>query len=324
MSEIFPWHEEAWQRIKQRIAAGRLAHGLLLIGPAGTGIEHFARQLAETLLGSEYSPRARALLEAGSHPDLLLLEPPEPGKAIRVEAVRELIEFLNLTPQYGEQKVAIILQAESMNRHAANSLLKTLEEPPSHSQLILVSQQPALLPVTIRSRCQKLELTPQTGTQTEAWLRQQLDDSQVDTGLLLAVADNAPLAACELSAETGLPLRNQVVDDLVTLTHEHADAVAIADRWNKAGALAVYAWLYRLCRDLVRCRLLGSEAVVNRDLKQQLSHLTADRSLRQVIDYYDLVLRNYNLLTGHYSPNTAVLLEDFILHWQGVLESKVQ
>ena len=322
MSDIYPWHENAWQQINQRIAAGRLAHGLLFTGPAGTGTGQFARQLAETLLGADDKPRARALLDAGSHPDLRVLEPPEPGKAIRVEAVREMIEFLSLTPQYGDRKVAIILQAESMNRHAANSLLKTLEEPPSHSQLILVSQQPVLLPITIRSRCQKLELAPHTGTQTEAWLRQQLDDSQADAGLLLAVSGNAPLAACELSGETGLPLRNELIEDLVTLSGGHADTVAIADRWNKAGALAVYAWLYRLCCDLVRCRLLGPEAVANRDLKQQLSHLTADRSLRQVIDYYDLVMRNYHLLTGPYSPNAAVLLEDFILHWQGVLEKK--
>ncbi|MDZ7735961.1 MAG: DNA polymerase III subunit delta' C-terminal domain-containing protein [Gammaproteobacteria bacterium] len=302
--------------------AGRLAHGLLLIGPAGSGTDHFAWRLAETLLKVDDNPRARVMLNAGSHPDLLVLEPPEPGKAIRVEAVRELIDFLNLTPQYGDQKVAIILASESMNRHAANSLLKTLEEPPGHSQLILVSQQPALLPVTIRSRCQKLELTPYTGERTENWLREQLADPQADAGLLLAVSGNAPLIACELAGERGLSLRNRLVDDLVALTDQRADAVSMADQWNKAGALAVYTWLYRLCCDLVRYRLLGSEAVANRDLQQQLSHLTAGRSLRQVIDYYDLVIKNYYLLTGPYSPNSGVLLEDFILHWQGIVENR--
>lgn len=322
MTDMYPWHETAWHQVRQRIAAGRLAHGLLLIGPSGTGADQFARQLAETLLQAEDNSRAQALLDAGSHPDLRILEPPEPGKAIRVEAVRELIDFLNLTPQYGEVKVAIIQQAESMNRHAANSLLKTLEEPPSHSQLILVSQQPALLPVTIRSRCQKLELTPHTGARTETWLREQLADSDADAGLLLAVAGNAPLAACELSTETGLPLRDRILDDLAALHDDRIDAVTVAERWNKAGALTVYGWLYRLCCDLVRCRLLGSESVANRDRQQQLSHLTSDRSLRQVIDYYDLVMRNYHLLTGPYSPNAAVLLEDFILHWQGVMEKK--
>ncbi len=321
MTSVLPWQEDAWRQVTQRRDAGRLAHGLLLIGPAGAGVEQFARQLTAMLLGAPANQRASTLLDAGSHPDLQVLEPPEPGKAIKVEAVRELIEFLNLTPQYGQLKVAVILAAESMNRYAANSLLKTLEEPPAHSQLILVSQQPALLPVTIRSRCQKLELSPRTGPATEAWVRDQLNDPEADAGLLLAIAGQAPLAACELSGEQGLPLRDRILEDLSALNERHSDAVTVADQWNKTGAQVVYAWLHRLCGDFVRCHLLGPEAVANRDRQQQISHLTAHRSLRQVIDYYDRAIKNYYLLTGPYSPNSAVLLEDFILHWQGIGEN---
>lgn len=318
---IFPWHEAAWQQIEQRLSGGRFAHGLLLVGPAGSGADQFARQLAARLLLAGESERARQLLDAGSHPDLMAVEPEEEGKAIKVEAIRALIEFLNLTPQYGSRKIAVIQSAEAMNRNAANTLLKTLEEPPAQSQLILVSQQPGLLPVTIRSRCQKLDLTPYTGEQTRAWLSQHLDDPGADTALLLAIAGNAPLAACELSGELGLPLRNRLLDDLAALQQKRTDVVAVAEQWNKAGAVAVYTWLYRLACDFVRCRVLGAGAVINHDRQQQLSHLTAGCSLRQVIDYHDLVSRNYRLLTGPFSPNTLVLLEDFILRWQGTVEN---
>jgi len=318
VSAVLPWQEHAWQLLTQRRDAGRLAHGLLLTGPAGAGTEQFARHLAGLLLGADEHQRANTLLEAGSHPDLQVLEPPEPGKAIKVEQVRDLIEFLNLTPQYGEVKVAVILSAEAMNRHAANSLLKTLEEPPSHSQLVLVSHQPALLPVTIRSRCQKLELTPRTGPETEAWVREQVQDSRIDAGLLLAIAGQAPLTACELAGDEGLTLRNRVLDDLTALDEKSQDAVTLADQWNKLGVHAIHEWLYRLCTDFIRCRLLGADAVANQDRGEQISHLTAHRSLRQLIDYYDRTVNNQYLLTGPYSPNSAVLLEDFILHWQGL------
>ena len=315
---VLPWQEPAWQLVTQRRDAGRLAHGLLLTSPIGTGAEQFARELAGLLLAAADSERGRTLLEAGTHPDLQLLEPPEPGKAIKVESVRELIEFLNLTPQYGDLKVAIILAAEAMNRHAANSLLKTLEEPPAHSQLVLVSHQPALLPVTIRSRCQKLELTPRTGPDTEAWVREQVTDSQADPRLLLAIAGQAPLTACELAGEEGLTLRNRVLDDLTALDEKNRDVVSLTEQWNKLGVQAVHEWLYRLCTDFVRCRLLGPSSLANQDREEQISRLTAYRSLRQLIDYYDRTVNNQHLLTGPYSPNSAILLEDFILHWQGL------
>lgn len=321
-SDIYPWQQPAWERLQQRASEQRLAHGLLLTGPAGAGVETFARSLAASLLAVDSSERSRALLGAGSHPDLLMVAPEETGKAVKVDAIRELIEFVSLTAQYGSRKVAVILNAEAMNRHAANMLLKTLEEPPPQSQLILVSSQPALMPITIRSRCQMIDLTPVTSAQTEHWLREQLGDSKADPALLLAIAGQAPLAASELDNEHGLPLRDQLLNDLAELKAMRADAVAVAEQWNKVDAVKIYSWLYRLTRDLVRCLVLGQGAVINQDQVRRLASLTAGLSLRQVMNYHDLVIKNYRLLTGPTNPNSAVLLEDFILHWQGIVESQ--
>lgn len=321
-NDIYPWHRSAWKRLQQGVAAGRLAHGLLLTAPAGAGAETFARQFAASLLDAAGSERSAALLAAGSHPDLMIQQPAEAGKAIKVDAIRELIEFVSLTAQYGARKVAVILEAEALNRHAANMLLKTLEEPPAQSQLILVSAQPALLPITIRSRCQVTDLTPVMDDRAEQWLQQETGGKQADSGLLLAIAGQAPLAARELTSEDGLPLRDQLIADLADLRASRSDVVAVAERWNKAGALAVYRWLYRLTRDLVRCRVLDAGAAINRDQAQRIASLTAGLSLRQVINYHDLVIKNYRLLTGPTNPNSAVLLEDFILHWQGTVETQ--
>lgn len=322
MTECYPWQQAAWQQFEQRVEAGRLAHGLLLAGPDGSGTTDFARQMAEHLLGADADDRARTLLGAGSHPDLQILQPPEAGKAIRVDAVRVLINFLSLTTQYGRYKVAIIQPAEAMNRHAANTLLKTLEEPPAQSVLILVSGQPARLPVTIRSRCQILDLTPRIGAATIEWLRHEMPDDKADPEKLLAAADAAPLAALALSEEGGLALRDQLLDDLVALERDRADPMATAERWTRAGAAAVYIWLYRLTRDMVRYRLLGMQGIINQDAGRAFRDLTANRSLRQVMNIHDLVIKNNHLLTGPYSPNEAALLEDFIFNWLGAAETE--
>lgn len=322
MTGCFPWQRAAWQHFQQRIDAGRLAHGLLLTGPEGSGTGEFARQMAACLLGADVDDRMQSMLDAGSHPDLQVLQSPEEGKAIRVDAVRELIDFLNLTAQYGRYKVAIIEPAEAMNRHAANTLLKTLEEPPARSLLILVSGQPARLPVTIRSRCQKLDLTPHSGPETIQWLQQNMTNEQADPAVLLAIADSAPLAALDLSEEQGLALRDQLIADLQALDRSEADPVTTAEQWGRADTDKVYAWLYRLTRDMVRYRLLGTEGMINRDAGHALRDLTAKRNLRQLIKNHDLVIKNYNLLTGHYSPNTAALLEDFIFNWLGLAEDE--
>lgn len=317
----YPWQQQAWQQLMRALDNGRFPHALLLTAPAGAGGEAFAEALVARLLEADGNDRMQTLLEAGTHPDQVWLEPEEAGKAIKVDAIRKLIDFVNLTAQYGHYKVAVIQPAEAMNRSAANSLLKTLEEPPPQCVLILVSRQPALLPITIRSRCQRLDLTPGTDPATVDWLRER--SGQPDPALLLAIAGGAPLAACELADEQGLPLRDRLIADLEALGQGKVDPVNVAGQWVKLEPLQVYRWLYSLTRDLVRCRMSGPETVVNRDQGQRLQRLTHGRSLRQVVNIYELVIKNYNLLTGPYSPNAVVLLEDFIFSWQDQLLTEV-
>lgn len=314
MNAPYPWQQQAWQRLMQALDGGRFPHALLLTAPAGAGSEAFAEALVSRLLGADADSRGRALLDAGTHPDQIWLEPGEPGKAIKVDAVRGLIDFVNLTTQYGHYKVAVILPAETMNRSAANSLLKTLEEPPSECVLILISRQPALLPITIRSRCQRLDLTPDADPATLAWLRDQT--GQPDPGALLSISGGAPLAACELDKERGLPLRDRLLEGLETLQGASADPVGLAAQWAKLDPLLVYQWLYSLTRDLVRCRVSGPNALINRDQGMRLQALSNDRTLRQLVNIYELVIKNYNLLAGPYNPNATAILEDFILSWQ--------
>ena len=153
MVNLFPWQVAQWQLYEHAIANNRLAHALLLSGPAGMGKNRFANFLAASLLCNAPDEhlypcnqcKSCTLYNAGNHPDINYIQPEDEGKQIRVELIRELIEFINLKSQYERYKIAIIDPAEAMNRSAANTLLKTLEEPPALSMLILVSHRPELL-----------------------------------------------------------------------------------------------------------------------------------------------------------------------------------
>ncbi|HBB79504.1 MAG TPA: DNA polymerase III subunit delta', partial [Pseudomonas sp.] len=152
----------AWQAGLWQLLAGRQqhAHAYLLHGPAGIGKRDFAERLMALLLcqrpsleGACGACRGCQLLAAQTHPDHYILEPEEVDKAIRVDQVRDLVDFITQTAQLGGRKVVLLEPAEAMNINAANALLKSLEEPAGNTVLLLVSHQPSRLLPTLKSRC---------------------------------------------------------------------------------------------------------------------------------------------------------------------------
>jgi len=150
-------------------AAGRLAHAYLFVGPEGIGKKRVAVALAKALLcrdrdgdtldacGTCASCRP---LETGSHPDFSLLVRPENKHELPIDMVRELTRWISLKPAQSNRKVAVVDDADTMSIPAANSFLKTLEEPPPGSMLILVAVEVDQLLPTILSRCQVLRFGP--------------------------------------------------------------------------------------------------------------------------------------------------------------------
>jgi DNA polymerase III delta' subunit len=179
----YPWTHAQWTQLHQRRQQQRLPHALLLAGPPGLGKADFARDLAQSLLCEQPTAagmacqhcRSCARFTATTHPDFLVVEPEEPGKAIKVDQVRDLISQFALASHQGGYRIAIVQPAEQMNLAAANSLLKTLEEPPADSLILLISARPSLLPATILSRCQRLEFAPPAHELALAWLNKQHD-----------------------------------------------------------------------------------------------------------------------------------------------------
>lgn len=244
MNAFAPWQQRAYQRAVDALDSGRMAHALLICGPAQLGKRAVAERLTRRVLCR--TPDARGepcgtcrscqLMEAGTHPDfsnvsfIMNKEGTRLRTEIVIEQVRELSARLALTPQYANGQVAIVAPADAMNQASCNALLKTLEEPQSARLLWLVSADPARLPATIRSRCQRLELRLPPRGEALAWLHAAGHGEPAAADALDAARGHPGLADTWLR-EGGLQLRRGVVDDLSRLSRGDASAVATAQRW---------------------------------------------------------------------------------------------
>ena len=238
--EFSPWQQRAYDQAVAALDTGRLGHGLLICGPAGLGKRAVAERLAQHVLaGGDPTARIRnaQLIAAGTHPDLHVVSfvPTKDGSKLRTEIVieqmRELSQKLSLTPQYGAAQVAIVDPADSINRAACNALLKTLEEPAAGRYLWLISAQPARLPATIRSRCQRLEFKLPPHDEALAWLRTQ-GHSAKDADEALEAARGHPGLADQWLREGGLVLRKAVAGDLDKLERGEIAVIETAQRWT--------------------------------------------------------------------------------------------
>ncbi|MBK1686344.1 DNA polymerase-3 subunit delta' [Rubrivivax gelatinosus] len=208
--------------------AHQRGHALLLHGAAGVGTLHFAVALAQSWLceGHDGHPRPACgrcpschLVQSKLHPDLLVLMPetarqahawpfpgdkPEdegkkkPSRQIRIDEIRHAIDWVARTTSRGRGKVVVLHPAEAINLQAANALLKTLEEPPAGTRLLLGAGDPQHMLPTVRSRCHRVALAAPPTEQARDWLAGQ---GVAEPEVLLAAAAGRPLDAQALAKD---------------------------------------------------------------------------------------------------------------------------
>ena len=164
-SELLPWMTEEYEQLKSLHANNKLAHAYLFGGQQGLGKQFLASHFARNLLCSDVSDKQPCgqcrdceLIEAGTHPDLKLIQP-ENSNEIKIDQIRQVIEFVQQTSQRGGYQIVIIRPAEAMNINSANALLKIIEEPNDNTFFILIHNSNENILSTLKSRCLNFKIS---------------------------------------------------------------------------------------------------------------------------------------------------------------------
>lgn len=308
-----PWQHEQWSRVQRQREAGQLPHALLLAGPPAVGKRQFARAFGAAQLCLQPTAggaacgqcRGCALLLAGTHPDLLWVQPEETGKAVKIDQVRAVVEFMAQTAQQGGRKLVVVEPAEAMNRNAANALLKTLEEPTANALLMLVTDAPGRLLPTIRSRCQRLDFPVPPDAVVREWLAlRNADAGRVERAL--SEAGGRPLLASDLLDGPGFDWRNELTGEFAGALSGQQSALAVAERWQAHGWLDLLQWLHSRLAAALRTSQAAAPAADQ--AVQQLAQVQP-AALFALLDQLGALI---NQTLAGTNPNRQLALECFL------------
>jgi len=308
-----PWLESLVQSWQSGQLQGRPPHAVMITGAAGTGKRSAAAWLARQHLNlAPIDPLPQYPLHIPQHADMRWITTPADKHSIGIEQIRALVGELSLTSYAGGGKVAVIEPADVMTTNAANSLLKTLEEPPGDTLLILVADRLGRLPATVYSRCQRLGVRLPTESEGLAWL-QRIQPGVTWQGILQG-AGNAPLAA--LKGQERIDDTDAMANDFVAVAEGQAAPLQVAAKWAKYEPEFVFGWLSRQVQTCIVRTIAGESGGVSAVLGDSVLR-RIDR--RNLFCYLDIINKLRGQPAGSY--NVQLTLECLLIDWSEGLQT---
>lgn len=321
MSEVAPqapsWFAPAQTEVRAAFAAQRLAHGLLIHEDPGVGGLELARWIAQ-LINCRESSRAPCgacqecrWISADQHPDVRRLSPEGDSTQILIQSVRDLAADLALTSHGRGYKVAIISPAEAMNPFAANALLKTLEEPPARTILLLVTSQPSRLLPTLRSRCSRLRVVGPPREIAARWLERTRGPGPWLEAL--AATGSGPFALMDADPAVLAQLRGDTFTALRDIASGDVQPPALAERWARGDLATRLACLESWVTD----RILGAVAPTRGPSEMRgATHLPGGGLHSNICHLFELsdAIRDMRKL-AHTSVNKTMAVESLLWRW---------
>ncbi len=322
---IYPWQENIWRQLV--LQPRGQPNALLLKGRSGIGKLDFARVLSQYLLCEDRLPSAPCgkcqgclWFVNGTHPDFRLLEPTafseqeqetdvgektrpaekKTGNQITVEQIRYLDDFTNLTSHRNGYKIILIHPAEAMNKHAANAILKTLEEPPGNTLFILVSHKPQRLLPTIISRCRSMAMPVPDREAALKWLELQKVN---EPDIALAQSGYAPLSALEIGIRETQEQRKEFLQQISVAK---LNPLLLAESALQYPLSDIINWLQKWICDLIYCKFTY-KVRYHLDFTEQLQKLSRSADALGLVRYYRELLAAQRAV--QHPLNTRLVLE---------------
>lgn len=312
--------DQATFLLQKILASERVAQAYLFYGPSGVGKKFAALQFTKALHCSSSATDACDLcpscrrIEDGNYPDVVLISPE--GNTVRIEQIRALQRQLSYKPYESQRTTIMIDGCELLTLPAQNALLKTLEEPPANTVLVLLTSKKDALPLTIVSRCQLVVFRPLSAPHICTILEQQGVDPSLAT--VAATLAEGRLDVFPKNDIAHILARRQnvyaVLEDLAA-----SQALAVFTKARQIAAKReqcedVLHWLELFCRDMVLLKTDPTMPLYNQDLRAQLVTIAQACSLTGLLDAFQSLEQYRALLQMNINPQ--LLFENLVLQLQ--------
>jgi len=317
-------HSRPIELLKRAIENKKLAHSYLFLGSEGIGKKWVALQFAKALNCVEGGAERRDAcdrclscrkIDNQLHPDVLVLEPE--GQTIKADQVRQMQRDLAYRPYEGQHRVCILTAADRMAPNMSNILLKTLEEPPLHTLIILLANNPRLLLPTILSRCQPIRFNPLPIPLVSKWLMEQKGLDEKEAHLLASLSEGSPGKALEIQEEIRQIPREELLNGLLGFESLSIEKV---ERWSESlpsqreDLLLILEVAKTLLRDLVIVKTVkDGTKLIHSDLLDRLSDTAVHWSLLSLLNRMEAL--HQTTLAIRANANTKLALEAMLLSW---------
>jgi len=316
-------HERPINLLQRAIAQDKVVHSYLFLGNEGIGKSLVALQFAKALncLEGENQPDAcdRCLsckkINHHLHPDVSLIEPE--GQTLKVDQVREMQRALAYRPYEGRRRVFILTAADRMAPNMSNTLLKTLEEPPLHTMIILLANSPKWVLPTILSRCQSIRFNPLPSHLVSDWLAKEKGLEEKEAHLLASLSEGSPGKALEIKEEiAGIPRKELLMGwmGLKSLSIEEQEGWVESLPSQRENLHLILEMAKTLLRDLIVVKTLkDGSRLIHSDLTEEMEQIAGEWDLSSLLRRMEILHQTSQAIKGN--ANTRLSLEAMMISW---------
>jgi len=320
-------HEKPIELLRRAIINDRVYHSYLFLGNEGIGKKWVALQFAKALNCLERKvERSDACdqclscrkIEDQLHPDVLVIEPE--GQALKVDQVRQMQRDLVYRPYEGKRRICILTAADRMAPNMSNTLLKTLEEPPLHTMIILLANSSRAVLPTILSRCQQISFNPLPFSSLTRWLIEKKGLHEEEAHLLAALSEGSPGKALKLQEEIHQIQREDLLQGWLgtkALSFEEIEGWVESLPSNREDLVLVLEVAKTLLRDMVILKVVGDGTkLIHSDLGHEMEAFSSERSLSTLLNRLEKIHQTILAISPlRGNANTTLALEALMLSW---------